>query len=178
FVPDLPEKRAALSRLEMGAVLKAVLWFRTAFWTELGATHHGFLHVPGGRFMTWWPLGDSPLLTGWSGGPRAMQLSAQSDDAILAAAIADLAQGFTIPEDRVGTLLIEGRVFNWTRDPLALGAYSYAAVGGAEASSQLAAPVADTIFFAGEATDATFPATVAGAVRSGYRAAEEALRGL
>src|SRR5262249_55216941 len=32
FLPDLPEKRAAIEQLEMGQVVKVVLRFREAFW--------------------------------------------------------------------------------------------------------------------------------------------------
>lgn len=178
FIPDLAQKADALDQLKMGAVVKAKLWFREPFWIGLGATERGFLHIPGRRFMTWWPLGDSPVLTGWSGGPRAHELSAQTDEAMLAIAVAELAQGLTLDERRLRELLIDARVFNWQKDRLALGAYSYAVAGRAAATRRLAEPIANTIFFAGEATDEIFPATVAGAVRSGYRAADEVLRSL
>src|SRR5207253_7162884 len=62
FLPDLPEKRKAIRSLKMGAVIKAVLHFRSCFWQELGASMRGFLHVPGASFMTWWPLGDTPVV--------------------------------------------------------------------------------------------------------------------
>jgi len=178
FAPELLEKRAAAQRLIMGAVVKVALWFREPFWADTGITERGFLHVPEANFMTWWPLGDSLILTGWSGGPRAEQLSALKDEAILDAALSDLARGLDIDRRRVRELLLESRVFNWQADPQARGAYSYAAVSGADAARELAAPVEDTLFFAGEATDDRFPATVGGAVRSGYRAAEQILQKL
>ncbi len=178
FVPELPEKRAAAQRLIMGTVIKVVLWFREPFWIDMGITERGFLHVPNASFMTWWPLGDSLVLTGWSGGPRAQQLSASSDQAILDTALNDLARGLDVNERQVRELLVGGRAFNWQADPLTRGAYSYAAVGGAGADRDLAAPVEDTLFFAGEATDDQFPATVAGAIRSGYRAANQVIRTL
>jgi monoamine oxidase len=50
-------------------------------------------------------------------------------------------------------------------------------VGGAEAAQLLAEPVADTLFFAGEATNFEgHNGTVNGAISSGRRAAEEVLR--
>ena len=58
---------------------------------------------------------------------------------------------------------------------LCRGAYSYVRPGGKDAHARLAAPLESTLFFAGEATDADFPATVAGAVQSGQRAARELL---
>jgi monoamine oxidase len=65
---------------------------------------------------------------------------------------------------------------NWQTDPFARGAYSYIAVGGSDARSALAAPLDDTLFFAGEATDTQDEgATVTGALQSGDRAAREVI---
>ena len=66
-------------------------------------------------------------------------------------------------------------VHDWRRDPFARGAYSYLRVGGEGAREELAAPLAGTLFFAGEATDAEESGTVAGALRSGARAARQVL---
>jgi monoamine oxidase len=66
-------------------------------------------------------------------------------------------------------------VHNWERDPFACGAYSYVGVGhNSDARRELAAPLDDTLFFAGEATDTEGEAaTVTGALQSGARAARE-----
>jgi hypothetical protein len=61
-------------------------------------------------------------------------------------------------------------------EPAARGAYSYAGVDGSEAGAELALPVEDTIFFAGEATESDGDnATVHGAISSGRKAARRAL---
>lgn len=63
---------------------------------------------------------------------------------------------------------------SWTTDPFAYGAVSFTPVGVlAETRSQLARPVVDRVFFAGEATDVDEPGTMRGAIRSGARAADE-----
>ena len=65
---------------------------------------------------------------------------------------------------------------DWQQDPHARGAYSYVLVGGGGARQALAAPLEDTLFFAGEATDTTDESgTVTGALESGVRAAREVL---
>ena len=65
---------------------------------------------------------------------------------------------------------------NWSADPFALGAFSYLSVGGTAAHrAALAEPVADRVFFAGEATSDTDPGSVAGARDSGARAALEVM---
>jgi monoamine oxidase len=70
-------------------------------------------------------------------------------------------------------------VHDWQSDPYARGAYSYVAVGGDKARASLAAPLANTLFFAGEAADTSGEAgTVAGALHSGKRAADQVLASL
>ena len=65
---------------------------------------------------------------------------------------------------------------DWQADPFTRGGYSYVAVGGVEAHAALAAPVAGTLYFAGESTCGHgLNATMEGALRSGRRAAEELL---
>ena len=69
---------------------------------------------------------------------------------------------------------LEGMIFTrWRADPWALGAYSYISEN-ARARDRLAlgSPVDDRLFFAGEATDRDCPATVHGALQSGWDAAE------
>jgi monoamine oxidase len=65
---------------------------------------------------------------------------------------------------------------DWGSDPWSLGAYTYPAVGSAAAAGEWAAPVASTLFFAGEATAGPNGAgMVHGALDSGRRAAAEFL---
>jgi monoamine oxidase len=66
-------------------------------------------------------------------------------------------------------------VHDWQSDPYARGAYSYVRVGGEGARDALAAPLANTLFFAGEASDVQDAGTVGGALHSGMRAAREVL---
>jgi monoamine oxidase len=69
-------------------------------------------------------------------------------------------------------------VFDWLADPFSQGAYSYVPVHELKTPSELAEPVDGTLFFAGEATHDRLSGTVAGALASGYRAADEVLRSL
>ncbi len=62
----------------------------------------------------------------------------------------------------------------WGRDPWALGSYSYLPVGAApQDRAVLREPVHGRLFFAGEATDASAPSTVHGALASGARVAAQ-----
>ncbi len=92
------------------------------------------------------------------------------------AALDSLSRIFGRPPDELAAQL-EARYFHdWQRDPFTRGAYSYALAGHAGSHAALAAPIAGTLFFAGEATEPTgHCATVHGAIATGRRAAREAL---
>ncbi len=62
----------------------------------------------------------------------------------------------------------------WGRDPFALGAYSFLAVGATPTMREwLTEPIGGRVFFAGEATDGASPSTVHGALASGKRVADQ-----
>lgn len=64
----------------------------------------------------------------------------------------------------------------WAADPWTYGSYSYLPVGARPADRvALRAPLANRVFFAGEATSSEQPATVHGAAGSGDRVADEVL---
>jgi monoamine oxidase len=178
FVPELDTKRKALEGLVSGPVLKLSLRFRRAFWEELdGGKYEGasFFHSAHTAFPTFWtslPL-RAPLLIAWIGGPKAARLSMSDMPDIVRQALESLSTIFAgRPPSEFE--LEAAYLHNWQTDPFARGAYSYIAVGGGDARSTLAAPLEDTLFFAGEATNTEDEAaTVTGALQSGERAARE-----
>ncbi|TMH71323.1 MAG: FAD-dependent oxidoreductase, partial [Betaproteobacteria bacterium] len=114
-----------------------------------------------------------PLLTAWAGGPKAARLTGSSARKLVDAALASVESVFG---KGVRGHLAAAYAQDWMRDPYSRGGYSYVLVGGKGAREELAAPIDDTIFFAGEATDSEEAGTVAGALRSGIRAAREVLK--
>jgi monoamine oxidase len=68
-----------------------------------------------------------------------------------------------------------GLTSNWLNDPWTLGSYSNATVGHVAARQQLAVPVGDQVFFAGEALSIEHFQTVYGAYLSGIAAADQVL---
>ena len=92
------------------------------------------------------------MLTLWAGGPPATRLRERGRPAILDAALRQLASLFGISAARARRLLVAADSHDWTADPFSRGAYSYQAVGGADAPDRLARPIRGTLFFAGEAT--------------------------
>jgi monoamine oxidase len=178
FVPDLPQKWKNSEPLKVGSVVKLVLRFREAFWEAAGFEDLGFLHAPDELFQTWWT--SSPMrgtiLTGWVGGPAVSRLSGMTATETVSRALDSLARIFSVDRTRLASLLEATHLADWQDDPFARGAYSYVGVGGSRAAPALAEPVAGTLFFAGEATHDRLSGTVAGAIASGYRAADEVLQ--
>jgi monoamine oxidase len=167
----LPEKRNALRKLASGPVIRVALRFHEPFWRKR-APGVAFFHSPAAPFPTFWtPLPmRAPLLTCWAGGPKAAKLTGAPERKLIRAALASVESVF----GRV-TGLAAVYVQDWHNDPLSRGGYSYVLVGGEGAREALAAPLDDTVFFAGEATDGEEAGTVAGALRSGQRAARQVI---
>jgi len=182
FDPDVREHRRAAAGLDMGAVVKVLLRFRKAFWYQQAAGSRAwpklaFALAPGLAVPTWWTLRplDVPVLVGWAGGPAADRLSGAPSREVVRAALAALARAFGRPRAELEDLLDGLEVADWRADPLAGGAYAVFPPGASSVPTRLAAPVAGTLFFAGEATTLGGAGTVHGALESGERAAREVL---
>lgn len=191
FDPRLPAKESAIAAMTMGTVSRIALQFDEPFWTtKRFASHVGddrldtlaFLHgMADIDFPVWWtsyPI-RSPLLIGWRGGPRVLQLAELPAAALEQTALASLAELLSMKPTTLRRHLVSSFSHNWTHDPFSRGAYSYARVGGDDAPKRLARPVDGTLFFAGEAADPEGrTGTVHGAVATGQRAADEVIRAL
>jgi monoamine oxidase len=166
-----PRLRKPLDKLASGPVIRVAMAFREAFWEK---RHRGvaFFHSPEAPFPTFWtPLPmHAPLLTAWAGGPKAERLTGSSPEKLLRAALESVRA--VLPGEEQPTAFL---VHDWQADPYARGGYSYVKVGGTGAREELAAPLEDTLYFAGEATDVEQSGTVGGALASGMRAAREIL---
>ncbi|HLY92708.1 MAG TPA: NAD(P)/FAD-dependent oxidoreductase [Candidatus Angelobacter sp.] len=182
FSPSLPEKQNAMSFLEMGPVIRVSLCFETKFWQhEPEMADLSFLFTDNPEFPTWWtsnPL-PYPILTGWAAGPNAAAHTGRSQDEIIQSAVQALARILEFDESKLRRQMTGAYMHDWQEDPFSRGAYSYASVGGIDAARALAAPVAETLYFAGEATNCDgYNGTVHGAIATGFRAAEELLQSL
>jgi monoamine oxidase len=187
FDPPLDAKRAALAGLGAGDALRVVLRFADRWWEEPGALPAldasvdpamlSFVHAPGLDVPVWWTQRGvrAPLLVGWAGGPAARALLARPERERVARGVAALATLAGLAYDDVARRLTGAWAYDWTHDPLARGAYSFARPGGADAPAALGRPLDGTLFFAGEATATEgLHGTVEGALASGERAAAEA----
>ncbi|HMJ60417.1 MAG TPA: NAD(P)/FAD-dependent oxidoreductase [Bryobacteraceae bacterium] len=179
FQPEPGEVLQAARRLAVGHVLRVALRFRRAFWEENeDISFAGFLLSDEAVFPTWWtPLSvRAPLITGWSAGPHADPLLGKPHAHVVSEAIAALTGITRADPARVADLLEAAYFHDWHADSFARGAYSYAPAHALPAREILAAPVADTLYFAGEATELNgHSATVHGAIASGERVAQRIL---
>jgi monoamine oxidase len=125
----------------------------------------------------WWtgePSGAA-LLTGWVGGPKAIELEKLDDENFTDLAITSLSRIFGVGESLLESELIKGFTYDWQTDPFSGGAYTYMGIGGASAAEKLAEPLSNRLYFAGEATSEGHWGTVHGAIASGINAAREFL---
>ncbi len=173
IAPEPTQAIAAIRSLAMGPATRVTLLFRERFW-EGSLPHLSFLIGLDQTPPTWWTAAPnpSPTLTAWIAGPRALR--APTGAALKDQALATLTAIFG--RNDLSTLLISFHCHDWQGDPHSLGAYSYAPAGAVSASDELAIPVEQTLYFAGEHTDTTGHwGTVHAALRSGLRAASQIL---
>lgn len=182
YSPALPEKQNAMSFLEMGPVIRVSLSFQEKFWErDREMADLSFLFTDDPEFPTWWTSNSLPypILTGWAAGPNARKHAGCTKDEIVHSAVQALARIMEIPEPELRKKMTGSFTHDWQADPFSRGAYSYAAVGGMDAANALGTPVANTLYFAGEATNGDgYNGTVHGAIATGLRAAEELLQSL
>lgn len=186
FSPSLPvSKLNALSRIGMGASIRIVLEFKRNFYGEDVAAVIGSMEGPV-MFNT--GLGRSTLnktLSITVYGSKAQTFSGMNPDDVVTAILTEMDTWFggaatenirrsVIPDDNNRMVYV---IKDWTKDPFIKGGISFPLPGGQLTDREiLSAPVADKLFFAGEATDFSGGAgTVSGALQSGERAAFEVI---
>lgn len=175
FQPDLPEQKKAVTEMGFGAIIKVLMEFSESFWEQKGLSNLQFLFSEE-KIPTWWaqtPLKNN-VLTGWLGGNPQDEMQQLSDEEVLQESIRSLAQIFNVDASFINQKLKSAKVYNWTTDPFTRGSYSYATQKTASARNILKTPVAQTIYFAGEALfEGEQLGTVEAALVSGLEAAKE-----
>ncbi|MGP1352283.1 MAG: flavin monoamine oxidase family protein [Parasphingopyxis sp.] len=174
FEPALPApKIEAIGKIGMEAGHKMFLAFTADFF--------GSQEVIGGAIGNLYydarigKSSDRPTIGVFTTGERAQAMSDMGREGSIAAVIDDLDRifGSRASETFTGETIVQ----DWTTEPYVRGGYSYPTVGMGDARETLAEPVADRLFFAGEAAHSDGEsATVHGAMKTGERAALEAIR--
>jgi monoamine oxidase len=174
FEPEIPVVRKAAGQLQMGQVAHLGVVVKERFW-EKKAEDVSYVHTPTRPFNVWWtqnPL-KAPLITGWSGGPPAVELIDAGD--VEEVAMSELSRAFGIKRTRIDKLVESIERHDWRNDRFIRGAYSYPGIGGTQASRTLARTFGNSILLAGEHTEGSTAGTVEAAIASGKRAAERAI---
>lgn len=172
-----PPRQAAIDGLRMGLLNKCWLRFDRVHWPE-DVDWIGWLGPQPGYWAAWVSLArgmGAPVLLGFNAADAAAEIEGLSDrataDVAHQALRAMFGSRFPAP--------LAAQVTRWAQDPLALGSYSYNAVGTSpETRRALAGSDWDgALWFAGEATSAGYFGTAHGALLSGRSAAQGVLRG-
>lgn len=190
FTPGLDAtKTSALAKFKMDAAMRIVLDFKTNFWgldssyIWGGSTVPQYFNSGVGRSKFF----RSMALTIY--GQRAEHLSALSDYNKVLTILAELdavyqgqatrfiRRDLDNPNDSTNLLYL---VKDWTKDEYIKGGFSYPLVGTTNADRKdLGLPLADKLYFAGEATDVDGDSgTVSGALNSAARVVEEIVKSI
>ena len=173
FSPQLPwAKEAAIDRIGMGLINKIALRFPKIFWpTNVHALAHG-TDVRGQypAFVNVAKYTGEPVLTAYVPGTYEDGLEEMPDKEAIGGAVDVLRRmyGSSVPDP------VNAVRTRWGGYPFTRGAFTFNKVGATGQDREtLAEPVANRLFFAGEATSRKRFGTVSGAYLSGIRAAQE-----
>jgi monoamine oxidase len=174
FTPILPTlHRQSIGKIGMDFGVKVHLQFSNIFWPQ----NAGKMIMPG-LMPVFWPAGngrsaENNILAGVAFGDQAEALHDLGAD-MLPAILAQLDACFG--EGVASGSLINSRITDWGAERWFRGAISYPKLYTTDARGILAEPVANRVFFAGEATHPKGHfGTVHGAMETGLRAAKEVL---
>jgi len=112
-------------------------------------------------------------MIGFVGGGFGWEVSAAGKEIAADFAIGALKRMFGAD---AGTHVVKSDLTRWGSNPWVRGAYSAARPGRTAARRELGRPVADRLFFAGEALAGEFAQTCGGAALSGQATAREVLK--
>jgi monoamine oxidase len=116
---------------------------------------------------------DSNLMIGFVGGGFAWEMSAAGREIAVDFATAALKRVFG---NDAAKHVVKGDLSRWASNPWVRGAYSAARPGRTVARRELGRPLANRVFFAGEALAGEFAQTCGGAALSGQATAREVLK--
>lgn len=172
FDPPLPEwKQTAIGEVPMGLLAKIPLLVRgdrfgVAPFQNILCEYPGLQDI---YFLSWpW---DTNLMVGFVGGEFGWQLSAAGEAAAIDFAKERLGQAFGSSAPKK---VVKGLLTNWAMNPLTRGAYAAALPGHYVEREKLGLPLADRVFFAGEALAGEYVQTCGGAFMSGEETAQYA----
>jgi len=174
FTPQLPDwKQEAIDHLPMGLLAKVTLQFdgeRFGLAPNQWLTYWVPKAMPAKAcyFLTF-PFGFD-LMIGFVGGRIGWQLSAEGTDAAVEFALDEVVKMFG---SEARDHFVKGHLTGWANNPGTYGAYAAATPGHHSARAELARPIGNRVFFAGEAVAAPYYQLCGGAYLSGDAVARE-----
>jgi monoamine oxidase len=176
FSPALPEwKIEAVLGLPTGTLNKICVHFDEDVFGSDGRGYHVNCHDDAGAAgFEASVMGQNTAIV-FVGGRHAIWLEKQGQQANHEFAVGQVAEVFGSGISKHATRSIATA---WSTDPWTRGSYSCALPGHGHQRAELARPVEDRLFFAGEATTVGDHACCHGAFRSGIRAAKEIINTL
>jgi monoamine oxidase len=175
FTPALPvERMEALNGVPMGLLMKVPLMFDGA---RLGLGENNWVTswIPNklpmrACYFIAWPCG-ADYLFGNIGGELGWELSREDPQVAVNFALDELVK---LVGSDARKHFVKGLRTDWANDPFVRGSYGCVRPGHAGVRGKtLARPIADRLFFAGEACDVDYPGFVHGAWDSGRRTANK-----
>ena len=172
FEPGLPrEKTDAFEGLQLGHALRIALRFPPGTFGDPQRAHEIFADDSASALSFQVQPFGRPIATAYAGAGNAADLEAAGIEEVRALVVERLAAMFGGAVSRIAGAAV---MSSWTADPDIGGAYSFARPGGSELRGKLASPVADRLWFAGEASSRHGFSTAHGAFGSGRAAAAAA----
>lgn len=176
FDPPLPDdQQEAIQLLTMGHYNHVTLQFKENFF---GIGEDGYYSYKIDKSVDGVPHGFAALVDASGsgltycdmGGAFAKEMADAGKAAALDFTMGELTKAFG---SKARDALVNSSVTDWSNDPLTLGGYASAEPGGAWTRDAMRRPVANRLWFAGEAMSEGMWATVAGAHLSGQAVAAQ-----
>lgn len=177
FSPALPSQyQDAISNLPMGVVEKIALQFNQDIFNvgTINTLATPLVDKVNNSFVQAQLFGKNIGIC-FVGGDLARSLIAAGGTALVDFALATMESMFG---SSVSGAFVRGQSSSWLSDPFSLGAFTYAVPGAVPLRTALATPVANQIFFAGEALSVLKHGSLPGAYDSGQTAARLVLEAL
>lgn len=177
FEPDLPQRKlAAIDRLGFGLLNKVAMVFPHVFWGEELDTFGCLSEHSENRgefflFYSYHTVSGGPVLVALVAG-EAAQVFECTDPSALLFRVLNILRGIFSPRGINVPNPIQTICTRWDSDPLSYGSYSHVRVRSSGSDYDvLGESLGNRLFFAGEATNRQYPASMHGAFLSGLREA-------
>lgn len=174
FFPSLPvEKQDALEAVPLGNANKVAFWLDGG-WEEMPEHSGALATLSRDATMSFQirPFGW-PMLNGYLAGEAGRALEGEGEAAMIDVGRSVLVSMFG---SEITRHILKTACSTWDSQPYIRGGYAAARPGSAHKRADLATPIADKLFFAGEATSPEFFSTCHGAHMTGIAMASDVAR--